>query len=159
LEGLSALVTSEVLAFDWGTTIVGVLDIAHNVYTPYRSSKEMINGTKRIASAEIIVSFGGTYRDLTELSRMLSLTCEKELSIHGHHDDMSEIISEIRWPPDPGTARILGQSLCETYRHYFGAELAIPPAHIEDEYEVSNWRDCHMTAELWKKWRRGDLGP
>ncbi len=152
------MVASEVLAFDWGTTIVGILDVDRNAYTPHRFAEGMIEGANRIAmSVGTIVSFNGNGRDLTEIAIILSLPSKQELSLRCQHDDMAEIISAIRWPPHLGTAPILGQSLYETYRHYFGAEFATPPAHIEDDYEVSNWRDCYMTAELWKQWKRGDL--
>jgi hypothetical protein len=148
-------VSNEILAFDWGTTIVGILDVARNVYTSYRG-KDMIEGAKRIASSTgTIVSFGGNSRDLKELSEILSFPFDTKFQ--GGHDDMSEIISMIRWPPDAGTAPILGQCLRDTYRHYFGDELPPQPAGIHDLYEVNNWRDCHMTAELWKKWKRQGL--
>ncbi|HEY3654632.1 MAG TPA: hypothetical protein VGL34_06545 [Steroidobacteraceae bacterium] len=39
---------SEVLAFDWGTTIVGVLDVTTDVYRAYRSPKERLEGAKRL---------------------------------------------------------------------------------------------------------------
>jgi len=152
--------TSEVLAFDWGETIVGILDIDHNVYTPYRYRKEMIEGAKRIAmSAGTIVSFNGNGRDLDEIAKILSLPSKQKLSLRCQHDDMAEIISMIRWPPDPGSAPIRGQSLYDTYRYYFAGEAITPPAHVLDSYEVNNWGDCYMPAELWKKWKRGDLGP
>jgi hypothetical protein len=65
---------SEVLAFDWGTTIVGVLDITTDVYRAYRSRKERLEGAKRIVDCpSIIVSFNGSGRDLPELATILGL--------------------------------------------------------------------------------------
>jgi hypothetical protein len=43
---------SEVLALDWGTTIVRVLDITTDVYRAYRSPKERLEGAKRIVGSK-----------------------------------------------------------------------------------------------------------
>ncbi len=159
------MVMTEVLAFDCGDSVVGILDVNRGVYLPYLG-KERIKGAKRLVShVGTIVSFNGSRYDLPEISKMLSLPSVTELHISGEHNDMSRIVSEIRWPPDPGTAAILGQNLDETYRYYFGDERCNPPPDLRDKYEgdqldyiIANWRDCYMTAELWKRWRRGKLG-
>ena len=149
--------SNEILAFDWGTTIVGVLDVNPNIYTAYRHKNAMRDGAKRILfSTGTIVSFSGDRRDLIELAKLLVLPSE-QVAICGHHDDMADIVSRSRWPPDLGTSPIVGQNLADTYRYYFGDALVPPPSHIQDEYEADNWRDCHMTAELWKKWKREEL--
>jgi hypothetical protein len=72
---------------------------------------------------------------------------------------MSEIVSRVRWPPHPGTAPITGQSLPDTYRHYFGKVMSVPPPATGDEYEIDNWKDCFMTAALWRRWKLNGLQP
>jgi hypothetical protein len=52
-------------------------------------------------------------------------------------------------PPDPGTVPITGPNLADTYQHYFGTKFPDPPLQMTDPYEISNWRDCKMTAALW----------
>ncbi|OCX71258.1 hypothetical protein A6M27_14190 [Acidithiobacillus thiooxidans] len=152
------MATTEVLAFDWGVGVLGVLDINGNEYIPYHYGEEMIQGAKRIVSCVgTVVSFNGNRRDLEEISKILGLSSVIDLHICGEHNDMLEITSDIRWPPRPGTASILGPGLRETYKHYFGHRTVVPPSHLSD-YEANNWSDCHMTAELWKKWKLGNLG-
>jgi hypothetical protein len=149
----------EVLAFDWGTTIVGVLDVDADSYRAYRTGEERTEGAKRLVDcAGTIVSFNGCGRDLYELSIILGLPSQAHLTLKGIHCDMMPIISAIRWPPDPGTAPITGPDLTDTYQHYFGKLFPAPPPHVTDEYEGSNWLDCKMTAALWIRWRRGELG-
>jgi hypothetical protein len=151
---------ADVLAFDWGTEIIGVLDVSTDVYRASRSRDARVTAARRIVEcAGIIVSFNGRGRDLLELSKLLALPSNSNLILKGEHHDMMPIISAIRWPPDPGTAPITGPSLAETYRHYFGDEIATPPPHMTDPYEISNWLDCKMTAALWLRWRRGELTP
>lgn len=162
---MDSMLKSEALAFDWGTSILGILDVNRDVYFPYLGD-ERTKGAKRLVShIGAIVSFNGARYDLAEISKVLGLPPDTELHISGEHNDMSRIISEIRWPPDPGTAPILGQSLDDTYRYYFGDGPRNPPRHLSDAYEgdqlnyvIGNWWDCYMTAELWKRWRRGELG-
>lgn len=150
----------EVLAFDWGTTVIGVLDVSSNAYTAYRYGGDMVEGAKRITStAGTIVSFNGKGRDLIEIAKILGFSSVAEMNVLGEHNDMMEITSNIRWPPDPGSASILGPGLIANYSYYFGDEPPIPPANMQDNYLISNWRDCYMTAELWKKWKRGELVP
>jgi hypothetical protein len=149
---------TDVLAFDWGTTIVGVLDVNAGSYRAYRTREERIEGAKRVVDcAGTIVSFNGGGRDLLELSKLLGLPSEAHLPLKGIHDDMMPIISAIRWPPDPGTAPIIGPSLTETYRHYFCQVVPVRPLHVTEPYEISNWLDCTMTAALWTRWRHGEL--
>jgi hypothetical protein len=149
---------SEVLAFDWGTEIVGVLDVGADIYRAYRKPEERIEGAKRIVDcAGTIVSFNGNGRDFPELSKILGLPSVADLTLKGTHHDMKPIISAIRWPPDPGTAPIVGPNLADTYQHYFGKVLPTPPPHVTEPYEISNWLDCKMPADLWIRWQRGDL--
>ncbi len=149
---------SDVLAFDWGTTIVGVLDVNVDMYSAYRTREERIEGAKRIVDcAGTIVSFNGCGRDLFELAKILGLRSQAHLSLKGTHHDMRPIVSAIRWPPDPGTLPILGPNLTETYQHYFGDVFPVPPLHVTEQYEMSNWLDCKMTATLWNRWQHGEL--
>lgn len=150
---------TEVLAFDWGIDIVGVLDVNADIYRAYRTGNERIEGAQRIVEcAGIIISFNGDGYDLFELSKILGLLSVASLTLRGTHHDMMPIISAIRWPPDPGTAPITGSNLLETYQHYFGAVVPVPPSHVSQQYEISNWLDCKMTADLWTQWRRDELG-
>jgi hypothetical protein len=149
---------SEVLAFDWGTSIVGVLNVKNDLYRAYRTRVERIAGAKRIADcAGIIVSFNGRGRDLLELSKLLSLPSVADMTLKGIHHDMMPIISAIRWPPDPGNSPIAGPNLTDTYQHYYGKAIPAPPPHVTEEYEISNWLDCRMTADLWTRWQRDEL--
>lgn len=151
---------NEVLAFDWGTSIVGILDVNSGVYIPYRHNDGMIEGANRlVSSVGTIVSFNGNVKDLPELSKILGLASVQELVLCSEHNDMLEITSNIRWPPRRGEVGIFGPGLFETYTYYFSSEPAAPPSTLQDEYEVRNWRDCYMAAELWKKWKRGELKP
>lgn len=151
---------NDVLAFDWGTSIVGILDINTNLYTSCRSQKEMIEGARRIiSSAGTIISFNGNRRDMNELAKILGFRSAQELTIRSSHIDMLEITSNIRWAPDPGTAPILGPGLLATYRHFIREDPPIPPSYLQDGYEENNWRDCYMTAALWKRWECGELAP
>jgi hypothetical protein len=54
-------------------------------------------------------------------------------------------------------AHITGPNLADTYQHYFGTKFPAPPPPLTDPYEISNWRDCKMTAALWTRWQRGEL--
>ena len=103
------------------------------------------------------MSFNGWGRDLLEMSKLLALPSESSLILSGEHHDMMPIISAIRWPPDPGTVPITGPNLADTYQHYFGTKFPAPPPQLTDPYEISNWRDCKMTATLWTRWQRGEL--
>jgi hypothetical protein len=150
--------TAEVLAFDWGVSVIGVLDVNSNAYTAYRYGDDMAEGAKRVISTPgTIVSFNGNRRDLVEIAKLLGFSSVADMNVRGTHNDMLEITSDIRWPPDPGSVSILGPGLNATYSYYFGEQSPTPPAEIQDDYIVSNWRDCYMTAELWRKWKRGEL--
>jgi len=39
----------------------------------------------------------------------------------------------------------------------FGTKFPAPPPQLTDPYEISNWRDCRMTAALWTRWQRDEL--
>ncbi len=159
--------TSEVLAFDWGTNIIGILDVLKNEYIPYINTEEMTNGAQRIVSSTgTIVSFNGNTKDLMEISKILGYSSEEELHLDCEHNDMLEITSDIRWPPKPGGGTIFGPGLRETYKHYFPDKEIALPSYLRSneesanfEYILSNWRDCYMTAELWIKWKSGELTP
>ena len=81
------------------------------------------------------------------------------MNVQGEHNDMQEIISIIRWPPDPGTSPILGWNLISTYEYYFEEDAISPPSNLKDDYIINNWSDCFMTAELWKKWKQNEIKP
>jgi len=125
----------------------------------------MIAAAKKIVSSPgTIVSFNGNRCDLLEFTKILGIGSVDELCTRGKHDDMREITSSIRWPPDRGTQPILGTNLSDTYSHFCVGELPQRPKYLlekyggdELEYVANNWLDCFMTAALWKKWKRGEL--
>lgn len=141
----------EILAFDYDEDIVGMIDLNTDAYTRYRGEC-MIEGANRILACDgIIVSFNGTGYDLPRLARLTGLSASDTPSPRGIHHDMQFEASRDHWPPRPGTASIVGWSLQDHYRHYCGQSPAEPPGFLDDEYERSNWLDCYMTAELWRK--------
>lgn len=150
---------NEDIAFDWGTHIIGILDINTGRYTPYRTKDEIVRGAERIVSSTgHLVSFNGNCRDLGEIAKILGISDNKELVIRGVHHDMLEITSIIRYPPRDGTGYIRGTGgLDGAFEHFFGKIEIVNPPYLRDAYEISNWSDCYKTAELWKKWRSGEL--
>ena len=141
----------EILAFDYGEDIVGVIDLNTDVYVLYRG-KCMVEGAQRILACEgIIVSFNGTSYDLPKLAKVAGLSASDTPSLRGAHHDMRIEASRDRWLPRPGTAPIVGSSLRDHYRHYCGPSSVEAPDFLDDEYERSNWLDCYMAAELWRK--------
>ena len=142
----------EVLAFDVGEDIVGILDLGRGRYEPYRGKRKAIAARRLIRCEGTIVSFNGNRFDLPELARLLGKTGVNDLDIQAEHLDMSVIASIDRWPPDPGTMPILGDSLLRAYAHYFPDEPEIdPPSDLNDGYQIDNWRDCWMAGQLWRK--------
>lgn len=139
---------NEILAFDVGTGIVGVLDVQTGSYAAYRG-QDMPFGARRIFECEgIIISFNGNMYDLPELTKRLD-DGNSVSEPRGKHIDMCEEASRDRWPPRPGTKLIVGPSLISHYMHYCGERLPEPPDSLKDEYEQNNWRDCRMAADLW----------
>lgn len=143
--------TEDVLAFDVGQNIVGVLDLVTERYTPYRGSCK-IDGARRVIECEgTIVSFNGCEYDLPKLIKLLKDSGSGNVGIRGTHCDMREIASADRWPPDPGKKPIWGTNLMTQYEHYCGSTLPEPPDGLRDDYEEDNWRDCYMAGRLWMK--------
>ena len=141
----------ENLAFDSGEDIVGMIDLNSGAYTRYRGEC-MVEGAKRILASEgIIVSFNGTGFDLPRLAKLAGLFASDTPALWGIHHDMQIEASRDRWPPVPGTAPIVGAGLRDHYQHYYGRSPPEPPGWLNDEYERSNWLDCYMAAELWRK--------
>lgn len=129
----------EVLAFDVGDDIVGVLDVNTGGYTPYRGDR-IAEGAQRIIDCRgVIVSYNGDLYDLPKLAEFLGT----DIEYRGTHYDMLTITLNDRRDVDP---------LRETYEHYFDDEDAIPrpPPSVKDDYEKDNWEDCWLAAELWK---------
>lgn len=138
----------EILAFDVGTGIVGVLNVQTGSYSAYRG-QDMLLGARRVFDCEgVIISFNGNMYDLPELAKRLDGR-NSVLEPRGKHIDMREEASRDRWPPEHDTKPILGTNLMSHYKHYFGDPLPEPPNSLKDEYEQSNWRDCRMAADLW----------
>ena len=140
-----------ILAFDAGEDIIGILELSTGGYVPYRGT-HMIQGARRlIGCTGIIISFNGTNYDLRRLAEIVGAPSPDMLQLQGTHLDMLREASIDRWPPDPGTAPIIGTDLRSQYEHYFGPETPESPISVNDDYEWSNWRDCFMAGQLWKR--------
>ena len=142
----------DTLAFDVGDDIVGVLDMNTGQYEPYRGKRKTVAAERLINCVGVLVSFNGNRYDLLRLAWLLGKTSVDELGIQAEHFDMREIASIHRWPPDPGTTPIRGESLLDTYAHYYPDEPVIgPPISFSDDYDISNCQDCWMAGQLWRK--------
>ena len=150
-----ALTMNEVLSFDWGTAIIGVLDVDTELYTPY-SGRRIVEGVQRVTECDgIVVSFNGNLYDLPKMAESLGLADTGGLRLYGRHDDMLEITSTILWP---GNKPIIGGgSLEKRFRLFCGDEKLPASPFPDDPYIESNWRDCYMPAQLWRKWKRNEL--
>jgi len=141
----------EIMAFDIGDDIVGIIDLKTDAYTRYRGEC-MVEGAKRILSCDgVIISFNGTRYDLPMLVRLAGPSASDTLALRGIHHDMQIEASRDRWPPPHGTAPIVGPCLRDHYQHYYGNAPPDPPKCLKDEYERNNWLDCYMASELWRK--------
>ena len=111
----------------------------------------MLQGARRILDCEgIIISFNGKVYDVPQLASLAGIDASETLPFIGTHFDMLEEASRERWPPNPGTAPILGCCLRDHYEHYFDQVPLAPPSWLGD-YEQNNWQDCYMAAALWRK--------
>jgi hypothetical protein len=64
---------SEVLSFDWGTTIIGVLEVNTEIFTPYRGGR-IADGVRRVIECSgTIVSFNGNSYDLPKMAEYLGV--------------------------------------------------------------------------------------
>ena len=143
---------TELLAFDVGVDIVGILDLRTDAYFCFRGARKP-DGARRILDCDgVIISFNGIRYDLPELAKIIGAADADAPPLKGTHCDMRIHAGRDRWPPrDEADDRILGPDLRDHFQHYFGWPPPDPPDHIDDDYERSNWRDCHMAAELWKR--------
>lgn len=142
---------NEILAFDVGIDIVGMIDLRTNSYFRYRGKGKVRGALRILDCVGIVISFNGTRYDLPELMKLTGLTDPASQRLRGTHYDMMVEASRDRWPPEPGTQPIAGTSLLKHWQHYFGDRLAQPPCGLDDEYELANWWDCYMAAELWRE--------
>jgi hypothetical protein len=151
---VAAAMSEEVLSFDWGTTIIGVLDVNTDIYTPYCGASR-IDGVRRIASCcGTAVSFNGNLYDLPQMAKFLGLASAEDLQLRGTHVDMLDITSQARWP---GPNTIIGSERLPARYASYCSDIPIPASPVQDGYEAGNWRDCYMAAGLWKKWKLGEL--
>ena len=142
---------TELLAFDVGIDIVGIIDLRTDAYACYRGAR-MPDGARRILGCDGVVSFNGIRYDLPALAKIVGVADADALSLKGTHCDVRIHACSDRWPPRDGEdGSILGPGLRDHYRHYFGWPPPDPPRRLDDDYERSNWRDCHMAAELWRR--------
>lgn len=142
----------EILVFDVGENIVGMIDLNTDTYSHYRGPR-MVDGARRILDCQgIVISFNGsTGFDRQTLATLVGIANPAALSFRGTHYDMQDEASRDRWPPEPGTDPILGQNLQETYWNYFRDSPPDPPDYLDDDYERDNWSDCYMAAALWRR--------
>ena len=143
---------TEVLAFDVGQDIVGIIDLRTDAYERYRGAR-MPEGARRILDCDgIVISFNGIVCDLPKLAMILGIADADALPLKGAHCDMRVHACRDRWPPrDNEDVGILGPDLRDHYRHYFRRPPPDPPGHLDDDYERNNWRDCHMAGALWRR--------
>lgn len=137
----------EVLAFDTGIDVVGILEIGTGEYTAYRGLKRMAEGARRLLKAREIISYNGNRYDLKELASILGFSSVEELIIEGTHYDMQEIC----WNP------IFGSDLVFTYEENYGTSPIASPDYVTDSYEIDNYRDAFRAAELYRSWKKGTL--
>jgi hypothetical protein len=149
--------TRSTLAIDVGDTIIGIYCLEAGAYTAYRpppfaqDDSEILRAIARIQAADEAVFFLGTnFNDLRELGRFARLKDRQELPLKADAVvDMARICSPRLW-----------QTLFACYEYHFGPwirPVLVPP--IEDDYVYRNYRDCSMTAQLWRKWKAGKLRP
>ena len=140
---------NELLAFDIGDDIVGIIDLRTDSYDCYRGAR-MADGARRILECDgVVISFNGILYDMPELANIARVT--DALPLKGIHCDMRVHACRDMWPPrGEEDAPILGPDLRSHYQHYFGRPPPDPPDHLDD-YARSNWRDCHMAGELWRR--------
>jgi hypothetical protein len=146
---------NEALSFDWGTTIIGVMDVNSDAYTAYRGTQRIEGAQRLVACRGSIVGFNSNACDLPKIAEILGLASAAELQLQGTHDDMWEITCRIIWPGDGPL--INGWPLSERYAYFFGKNFVLPPFPDQDDYVYDSWRDCYMTAQLWKRWKLGEL--
>lgn len=148
----------QILAFDWGTTIMGILDLNSNTYKAYRYKDQMVEASKRLINSNgTIISFSQSNRDLKEIAELLDIDSIDALQLNATHDNMAPIVTNIRWPPRDGEKGILGTDLNGNFDYYFESAIITPPEELTDDYEINNWEDCYKAAELWKRWKEGSL--
>ena len=115
----------------------------------------MPDGARRILGCDgVVISFNGIRYDLPALAKVVGVADADALSLKGTHCDVRIHACSDRWPPRDGEdGSILGPDLRDHYRHHFGWPPPDPPRRLDNDYERSNWRDCHMAAELWRRIR------
>ena len=140
------------MAFDLGIDIVGIIDLRTDAYACYPGAR-MPDGARRILGCDgVVISFNGIRYDLPALAKVVGVADADALSLKGTHCDVRIHACSDRWPPRDGEdGSILGPDLRDHYRHHFGWPPPDPPRRLDNDYERSNWRDCHMAAELWRR--------
>ena len=137
-----------IISVDVGESMVGVLS-ERGRYVPYYGTRRKL-ALKRIARADVVVTYNGKAYDLPELGRLAGL--QNGFPLQGTHIDMRSI----RW-----SDRIWGSNLIRTYKEHFKVEPEIPSKYDlacrNDRYEASNWQDCYMALNLFKVWKAGEL--
>ena len=85
------------------------------------------------------------------LARLAEFSASDTPALWGIHCDMQVEASCDHWRPVPGTAPIVDAGSRDHYQYYCGCSPPEPPGWLKDEYERSNWLDCYLAAELWRK--------
>lgn len=129
----------DVLAFDTGTSIIGIFSVKKNEYRAYYGDDRK-KAAQRLVRAKEIVSYNGNRYDLADISRALGLPENQLPPLKGIHHDMREI----HW------VNILGSNLRCTYGLYYPDVPNFPQT-----YESSNQMDCYMAWKLWECWKAG----
>ena len=93
---------TELLAFDVGVDIVGILDLRTDAYVCYRGPRRC-GGARRILDCDgVVISFNGIRYDLPKLTKIVGVAGGYALSLKGAHYDMRIHACRDRWPPRDG---------------------------------------------------------
>ena len=87
-----------VLAFDTGIAIVGILDVNTGAYTAYRDPAWTAGATRLLECDGVIVSFNGNRYDLYDLARIIGAPSPDDLNLRGIHCDMRRLHPNIAGP-------------------------------------------------------------
>ena len=138
----------EILVFDVGENIIGMIDLNTDTYSHYRGPR-MVRSQRILDCQGIVISFNGSTGTGRPWQRLLGLPTRPlylsaPLRYAGRGIPRS-LASGTRDRSDSG------QNLQETYWNYFRDSPPDPPDYLDDDYERDNWSDCYMAAALWRR--------
>ena len=90
---------TELLAFDVGVDIVGILDLRTDAYVSFRGTRKP-DGARRILDCDgVVISFNGIRYNLPELAKITGVADDDAPPPKGTHCDMRIHACRDRWPP------------------------------------------------------------